>query len=310
MEATVAARVAIAVALTVVGLATGRRRLGRVASKGITLLLLYFSLPILTWYTVGIALPRFFKLVDIVVAGFAYTAVASIAVTLLASLAGRKLGWSCRVEAATTLASVFQNALFLPLPIVLLLGGAIEPVVAYGIAFNTITGIVVPFIAGRCGFTGKSTVSRLLRGLFTFPPFYGLLAGLATMPLGLQLYATSGHTITLLKAVASEVTLLSFYLVGASIALTWPPRMDSAIGFITTWRLVISPIIHIGIAVLLGLSGWLLKCALIESFMPPATMNLVFSEYYGLETSVVASSIALITPLSLALVGLLVVLGY
>jgi len=303
----VAARAVAAVVLTVAGLAVGGRGFARVVSRAITLLLLYFSLPILTWYTVGIALPRFSKLVDVVVAGFTYMAVALVVVTLLASFVGRRLGWSCRVETAATLASVFQNALFLPLPIMLLLGGTVEPVVAYGISFNTFVGVAVPLVASRCGVASKSGVSRFLRVLLTFPPFYGLLAGLATMPVSWQLYAVGGYAVTLLKIVASEVTILSFYLVGASIALAWPPRIDSAVGFITVWRLAVSPIIHVGIAMLLGLDGLLLVCVLVESFMPPATMNLVFSEYYRLETSVVASSIAFITPLSLALVGLLAV---
>ena len=309
MEAVVV-RVVVALVLSVAGLVFGKGDFARVVSKAIMFLLLYFSLPILTWYTVGIALPRSFELVDIVVVGFTYTALALVVVVFLTSFAGKRLGWSCRVEAATTLASVFQNALFLPLPIVLLLGGVVEFVVAYGISFNTAVGVAVPFIVSRCGVASRFTVLGFLRGLFAFPPFYGLLAGLATMPLSWQVWSACGHVVALLKSVASEMTILSFYLAGASIASTWPPKIDSAVGFITAWRLAISPLIHAGIAMLLGLDGWLLKCALIESFMPPATMNLVFSEYYRLETSVIASSIALVTPLSLALVGLLAVLGW
>ncbi|ABM81199.1 hypothetical protein [Hyperthermus butylicus] len=308
MEAAVIARVIIAVALTVVGLAVGRGSLARAVYRAVTLLLLYFSMPILTWYTVGIALPRFLKLIDVMVVGFAYIVVALVAVTLLTSFAGKRLGWNCRVKAAVTLASVFQNAFFLPLPVVLLLGGTVEPIVAYGIAFSTMTGFAVPFIASRCSPSrGPRGLWEPLRGLLTYPPFYGLLAGIATIPLSWQLYASAGSVIAVLKSVASEATLLSFYLVGASIALTWPPRIDSAVVFTALWRLLISPIVHLGLAALLGLGSWLLKCVLIESIMPPATMNLVFSEYYRLETSVVASSIAFITLLSLALVGLLAI---
>lgn len=124
------------------------------------------------------------------------------------------------------------------------------------------------------------------------------------------MWGVCGHVVALLKSVASEMTMLSFYLVGTSIGLAWPPKIDSAVCFVAAWRLLVSPLIHACLAMLFGLSGWLLKCALIESFMPPATMNLVFSEYYRLETGVVASSIALVTPLSLALVGLLAVLGW
>jgi len=303
-------RAVVAIVLVVAGLASSGRVFAQLLSKAITFLLLYFSLPILTWYTVGIALPRFSRLADIVVVGFTYTVLALAIVAFLAQVVGRRLGWSCRVEAAAMLASVFQNALFLPLPIVLLLGGVVELVVAYGISFNVVTGVAVPFIAGRCGVAGKSSVSMVFRRLLAFPPFYGLLAGLATMPLSWQVWSVCGHVVALLKSVASEMTMLSFYLVGTSIGLAWPPKIDSAVCFVAAWRLLVSPLIHACLAMLFGLSGWLLKCALIESFMPPATMNLVFSEYYRLETGVVASSIALVTPLSLALVGLLAVLGW
>jgi predicted permease len=108
--------------------------------------------------------------------------------------------------------------------------------------------------------------------------------------------------------VAAELTLLSFYIVGAGIASLWPARLGVAESLVLMWRHAVSPALHLLLSMLLGLSGWGFWSVMVEAVMPPATMNIVIAKYYRLDESLVASTIALSTPLGLleAIIPLLV----
>ncbi len=286
------ARVLAALVFTCLGLVVGRRRLS-VVDRWVSLLLLYFSLPVLTWYVVGYRLSGVARLA---LGSSLYMLVSLALAPLLVRVAGG--GLESRQRAAVVLASVFQNCIFLPLPLFLLVWGDVVPVVAYSVGFNLLLPAAVPLVVSA--YTTGLRVSAIVRGYLTFPPFYGLLAGLATFLLGLPQPSYAVHV----YRAAAEATLLSFILVGSSIARLWPPRLDRGVAIATAWRLVASPLLHYALALVLGMRGLELVCMMIESVMPPATMNLVFCRVYNLDDGVVASTIITTTPPALGVVAL------
>ncbi|BES80507.1 AEC family transporter [Pyrodictium abyssi] len=289
---TALARLVAAVVLTALG-ALATRRWGQAPlASAVSRFLIAFSIPVLTWYTVAVSMPRYSQLAGVAAVGIAYMVAGFVLAYAASRRAAARLGWSCGRAAAVVLASVVQNSIFIPVPLALLMGRDVDHVMAYSLSYNLAVAVAVPFVAGSCG--GSVGVGRIIA---RYPPFYGLLAGIAAAPL------LAGHAVPpvveLARRIAAESTLLSFYLVGAGVAAAWPPRLGSGEAAVLAWRHLLSPLIHVLLAVPLGLEGWGLESVLLESVMPPATMNIVFARYYGLDERLVASSMAISTPIGL-----------
>ncbi|KSW11830.1 hypothetical protein CF15_03245 [Pyrodictium occultum] len=294
--AAVAARALVAVGLLAAGLLAGRSRAASTASRAISLMLLWFSVPFIVLYKI--------YTVDLVVAGkYALLVPASVLGALASAylLIPRLLrGLPSKVVGAAVLAAGFHNAGFLPIPLMLILYDDAGPAALYSTLVNIIAAVAVPLVAGAYSPVGEagSTAGKLAASLARFPPFYALVAGT------LLYLLAGGHpwlaeALGILGHVAAESTLSSFFLVGSVLAY-------AGIGFekpvlaVLAWRLGVEPAIALAASTLLGLQGVWLAGALIEAFMPPATMNLVYAALYGLDETLVAKAIGLTLPFSIA----------
>ena len=138
----------------------------------------------------------------------------------------------------------------------------------------------------------------ILKGVVTFPPAAALIAALA-----LKSFLGSCEVPAVLvsiKDVLGVVVLSSFAIVGYSVLGVGGAVLNKLLLWVLAWRLLISPLIHALLSAAAGLSGAWLATALIESIMPPATMNLVYARVYGFRVDIIAASIAVVTPISLA----------
>ncbi|RUM46668.1 MAG: hypothetical protein DSY37_04780 [Hyperthermus sp.] len=279
-------RILISFLLTLLGGVMVKLRSEAPLAGFVSRLLVSFSLPVLTWYTVAFSLPGYVALVNVLLTGIIYMFAGFVVLYFI----GLRLGWGCERRAAFTLASVVQNTIFLPLPLALIMGRSVEYVVAYSISYNIAVALLVPLVAGKCRAAGFRA------SFLKYPPLYGLFAGVVTLLLPVH---HQPQFAVFVKRLAAEATLLSFYLVGAGIAFFWPPRLSRVGALVLFWRHVVSPLVHAVLAVVLGLSGWGLGVVLLESVMPPATMNIVFARYYRLEEGLIASTIALSTPIGI-----------
>ncbi|HIQ24191.1 MAG TPA: hypothetical protein EYH50_03995 [Pyrodictium delaneyi] len=296
------ARVVTAAVLFAIGLYTGYSEDAGRLSKAISRLLLWFSLPFILLHKVYTVDPataiKYTMLVVVSVVGSLVTAVVGIP-RLLRELPASGIG-------AAILAAGIHNSAFLPIPLMLILYGDAGPAALYSAIVNIISVIAVPIVVGMYSEkeTEEDTVKRITRSLSRFPPFYALVAGIALRTL---LPSDCGPVYALLEILgrmAAELTISSFYLVGAVLAVSGL-AVDRPTLVIAAWRLIVEPLLAVGASIALGLEGVWLAGALIEACMPPATMNIVFAITYGLDEKLVARAIGFTMPLSIVVAVLI-----
>jgi predicted permease len=158
-------------------------------------------------------------------------------------------------------------------------------------------------IASMGHLTWRQTGARVLR----IPALYATLVALVVYALRLPVPQPIMAGISLAGSAAVPVMLL---ILGMQIAnmqpgqarrMTWP-----AVGL----RLLIGPIVAVGIATLLGLQGITRNASVIEASMPTAVINIVLATEFGLPAGPVATIVVLSTLLSpLTLTAVINLLG-
>ncbi len=287
-------RLVLSAVFFVAGLVLGRRGI-RGPSKVLGKVLLYVILPYLMIY--GIVYTSMTLVKSVTLVAVAYVAISAVAIPLIyLRLLGRGPG-----VGAAMISSVFPNVGFLPIPLMLLLYGNPMPAVLYASMYNVASAPVIPVLASIGG-ESKPTTSLIVKRVLTFP--FTIAAIIAfTIRFTLHPAPPAPPPLPMIKDVFSETNIASFLIVGDAIA-------RSRFGFrrevlaVMGWRLLASPAMHLGLLAAiasLNLPAVWVAGILIESFMPPATMNLVYAMMYGLDEEVVAVSIAYITPIALGL---------
>ncbi|NOZ89384.1 MAG: hypothetical protein GXO15_05605, partial [Crenarchaeota archaeon] len=283
-----AARAAAAVALFLAGLAAGGRgRLEQLVSR----YLLYVAVPLIVFYKVLTA-----ELGIVAAYGLLVGWSMGGSLLLAAVLVPRLLRGAPReTVGAAVLAAGIHNAGFLPIPLVLLFYGDAGPPALYSTMANLYMAWAMPLVAGAYSPRTRGGLGGAVRGLLGYPPFYALAAA-ALLRLGSG--TPSGLPLAVLGPVyraAAESTLASFLLVGSVLGRAGL-SLDRAVAVVAAWRLAVEPALTVGLlaAADLGLEGVWLATALIEAFMPPATMNLVVALEYGLDYALVARAIGVV----------------
>ncbi len=287
-------RLVLSVVFFVVGLVLGRKGV-RGPSKVLGKVLLYVVLPYLMIY--GIVYTSMTLVKSVTLIAVAYVAISAVAIPLIyLKLLGRGPG-----VGAAMISSAFPNVGFLPTPLMLLLYGDPMPAVLYASMYNVASAPVIPVLASIGG-ESKPTASLIVKRVFTFP--FTIAAIIAfTIRFTLHPAPPAPPPLPLIKDVFSEANIASFLIVGDAIArsrFSFRREVLAVMG----WRLLASPVMHLGLLAAiasLNLPAVWVAGILIESFMPPATMNLVYAMMYGLDEEVVAVSIAYVTPIALGL---------
>ncbi len=285
----------IAVAATALVAGILCRRYGR--GKPINYLskfLLFIAIPYLILY--GTLFTNLAKVSAMIFVATSYTLVASVACFLLYF---KVLRYEREVAGSLIYSSALLNAGFLPIPLVTMLYGDPSPAAIYNAAYNIVASITVPVVGTLLKAEGgKPKIVEVLKGVITFPPATALITAL-TLKAFLGSYEVPAVLISV-KDVLGIVVLSSFAIVGYNVFGIGKAMLKRLLLWVFAWRLLISPLIHALLSAIAGLSGVWLATALIESLMPPATMNLVYAEVYGFRVDIIAVSIAIITPISLA----------
>ncbi len=285
---------AAAAALFAAGIASSGREWSRRFSEAIAKLLFYAAVPAIILYKVAVAPLGVLADYAVVVSASVVGALVSAAVLvprLLHSEPRERIG-------AAILAAGIHNSAFLPIPLMLLLYGDAGPAALYSAIVNIIISVAAPAVIGAYSplQRGRSLAASIARSMATYPPLYALAAAGLLRGAGVPGEALF-HS---LYTAGSYATLLSFYLVGETLAKTGL-GVDRGVAVVAAWRLAVEPAIAIAAVRATGLSGVWLAGAVIESFMPPATMNLVLAMIYGLDRDLVAKAIGLVTPVSIVL---------
>jgi len=285
--------IAVAAAALVAGALCRKYGLGKPVDY-LSKFLLFIAIPYLILY--GTLFTNLTKVSTMIFVATSYTLIASIACFILYS---KVLRYGREVAGSLIYSSALLNAGFLPIPLVTMLYGDPSPAAIYNAAYNIVASVTVPVIGSLLRVEGGSPRAvEVLKGVITFPPATALIIALV-----LKAFLGSCEAPAVLisvKDVLGIVVLSSFAIVGYSILGVGKAVLSRLLLWVFAWRLLISPLIHAVLSAAAGLSGVWLATALIESLMPPATMNLVYAKVYGFRVDIIAVSIALITPISLA----------
>lgn len=143
----------------------------------------------------------------------------------------------------------------------------------------------------------------IIRRSVLFPPFLavvlGILANLSNLPLGSILPDVLGY----LSGAAIPLIMISL---GLSLEFKEVYEHISSASFVSFIKLIISPVIAVLLATVLGLSGINYSVAVIEAGMPSAMLSLVLAITYNLDVKVSAACIFLSTTLSMITLTLLI----
>jgi predicted permease len=265
------------------------RRAGVVREKHLALLVRYVltvSLPCLTLMTIG-ALDLRNAHFDIAVIAwgvmFAGAAV-SWGVGKLAGFEGARL----RVFMLVT---TFPNTGFLGYPFAFALFGATG--LSYAVIYDQMGMFPIFVSLGFFIAGGKESLHRAFR----FPPLIALLAALALNGAG---YSITGPTARILEMVGWTTLPLTIFIIGFRVRLT-ALRDYKPVAWCLLVRMLILPVILLGILHFLGKSGMPYRVALMETAMPPALTTSILALQYRLDNDLAVACISVGTILSMAL---------
>ena len=191
----------------------------------------------------------------------------------------------------------FNNALFIPLPLVMMFIG--EAAVPFVILFSVVQlflfaslGTVIGSAFSEEGMNVTQIVNRTL----VFPPLFAAI--LATV-LSLWGFALPRTVASVLSYTGPMTTYLSLITVGLGVGTrAWIRDARSTLEVVAV-RQVIVPLLTIPIVVFSGLSGLASQVLMIEAMMPPAVLSVVFAGWYRFDSEKAATIVTLGTLLLL-----------
>jgi malate permease and related proteins len=191
-------------------------------------------------------------------------------------LLSRALGLGATTRATLLLVVPLANTSFLGYPAVeALLGRSHLPAAVVYDQLGSFVALATygSFLASRAGAGPTPRLATLVRRVVTFPPFVGLLVGLALLPLG----GPPGPVAEVVDTVGATVTPLAMIAVGLRLELRpggWRPGV-LALGL--GLSLVVAPALAFGLATAVGGTGVAWETAVLQSGMPPMVVAAVLA---------------------------------
>lgn len=215
-------------------------------------------------------------------------------VGLLAWLIGRSLKFDRKMLAAVMNTSMFMNAGNYGLPVILFAFG--EEALAYASLFFVANSMMINTAGVVISSMGSTTFSTSIKNLLKIPTLYGVILAVLVINFGWKLPLPLERTTQLLGAAAIPTMMVmlgaqfhSMHLGGKILPLSVASGM----------RLIISPLIALGLSAVFGLSGAFRQAAVLQSAMPSAVLASVLATQYDTEPSFVSAVVAITTLLSM-----------
>jgi predicted permease len=266
-------------------------------NKKITLLLLYLLLPLLiinTFLTFSIELLNELGTI------FILSVLVHIIGLVIIFLRFRILDLQQETKGALLLCTTFNNALFLPVPLVLIfIGDAGIPVVALYSITQMILSVTLGVTIGAYYGGSHSEWKNSIRKVLLFPPFIAALIGIFLLVIGFTFppEVSSG-----ISYVSNVTTYLALFVVGLSIG-TAPSFMHilRPLEVILTRQFLVPTIIFF-LLLFSGLSVISRNVLLIQALMPSAVIMVVYATEFGLDSESAATVVTLGTLILLPIV--------
>jgi predicted permease len=149
---------------------------------------------------------------------------------------------------------------------------------------------------------GQSNIIGAIKGLAKVPVIYAVLFALLFNYFSWKLPLPLDRTVTLLGNAAIPLLMV---LMGIQLSHAKWDGKTLALSVSNSLRLVVGPILALGLSVLFGLSGVAQQAGVTESAMPTAIMMTVLATEYKVEPSFVTTAVftsTLLSPVTVTLI--------
>lgn len=224
---------------------------------------------------------------------------------LLAFGAGRVLKLDRRMLAAVMITSMLMNAGNYGLPVTQFAFG--ETALAYAALIFVVMSMMGNSLGVVIASAGSASLKDSIMGLLQLPATYSLLFGIIFVQFNWVLPLPLDRTVSLLGDAASPAMLV---LLGMQLTNVRWNGLNRAILLAVSTRLVVSPLLALGLTQLLGISGAPYQASVLQAAMPTAIMTTMLATEFDTEPTFVTTVVMLTTLLSpLSITPLLAILG-
>jgi malate permease and related proteins len=226
-----------------------------------------------------------------------YAAILIVGVGAITWLIGRAMRLERRLLIAVVIAAMFMNAGNFGLPLNLFAFG--EFALAHASLFFVMSGIMTYSVGVVIASMGSNSLKKSLVGLYKIPAIYGVGFAFVFIQLDWSLPTPIDRSVTLLAdaAIPSMLMMLGMQLQKAQ----WNGYLR-ALALAGTMRLLIAPLLAIGISLLFGMQGPARQAFVLESAMPTAVLTTILATEYDIEPAFITTAVlttTLISPVTL-----------
>jgi predicted permease len=221
-----------------------------------------------------------------------------IATVLMVNGVTRVLGLRPDQHAVLLLCVALGNTSFLGYPLVRALLG--EDALPYAVIYDQFGAFLIMstfglYVLARFGGDTQPTVGLIARRVVSFPPFLALVIGLTVMPVSPPDWIAGG-----LQRLADALLPLVVLAIGLSMKLVLPRDELKPLVAGLMLKLAVMPLIALGLAAVLGMTGQLHDTVVLESAMPPMITAAALAISHNLAPRLAAAMVGYGILLSLA----------
>ena len=223
----------------------------------------------------------------------AYAALLIMLVGIITWLIGKALKLERKLLIAVVIAAMFMNAGNYGLPLNLFAFG--EMALAHASLFFVMSGIMTYTVGVVIASMGSNSLRQSLVGLFKIPAIYGVGLAFVFVQFEWSLPVPLERSVTLLSnaAIPSMLIMLGMQLQRAQ----WNGYIK-ALALAGTMRLLVAPILAIGLSLLFGMQGPARQAFILESAMPTAVLTTILATEYDIEPALITTAVLVTTLIS------------
>ena len=225
----------------------------------------------------------------------------AVSAALMARIAAIPLRLDRRTLSAFMLVVVCSNSGNYGLPVALLAFG--REALAFASVYFVCSAIFSYTGGVLLAASGKRSLRAALQGLVRVPAFYGAMAALLTMSVGINVPEIVMRPVGMLSDAALPLMIL---VLGMQIERATMPERPIVVAAAVVVSLILTPLAAIGWAHVVGLRGAALQAGVLQSSMPTAVMTTILALEFDALPQFVTSVVCLATLLSPLTVTLLI----
>lgn len=215
---------------------------------------------------------------------------------VLFDVLGRRLGWTrSRIGCVVVLAGL-GNTAFMGYPLIEVLRGIDQLPLAI-VADQAGSFVVLPTLGvlAAAVYAGRSvTPSAMVKRVVTYPPFVAFIAALVIGQLG----GMWSPLDPVLERLGMMLSPLAIFAIGLQLKLSVRRDEALAVGLALSWKMLLAPLLVLGVGLLGGACGASLDIAVLQSAMAPMISAALLAQQEDLEP-----------PLATAIVGLGIIIS-